>query len=250
MSEEVDDFLAHFGIRGMKWGQRKSVERDDTERILKRGTELQTVTAGDAGKVNFDRRVFAAHTTKDKLVYQSTYAKVLKVITDEPDLYVNTLVPNKNLKVASEKAAYDAFKSLYEKDKPGMIRAIAESQEALTRKMLFLGDVKDQKTIDANFKKYSKKGESWLEKDGYDLFVTGAGASRTSTDIQNSYYTLLTKQGFDAIVDHTDKKAKMADDPIVILSPKSSTSLKSTVPLYKEQIDLATKAYREEKRRA
>lgn len=255
MSEEVDEFLAHFGVKGMHWGIRNAEskareaynkEQYSQDRVLKKGTSFQTVTAG--GGVNLDRRMFTAYTDKDKLAYQSTYAKVLKVQTDK-DTFINTVTPNRDLKVASEKVAFDTFKALYEKDKPGMINAMAESYERVARTMMFAGDVKDQAVVDTKVKQYSKKGEKWVNKNGYDLFMIGAGTARTSSSLENEYYTSLTKRGYDAMVDHSDKAAKMADDPIVILKPRNTVSVKSEqVPLTKDDIKIATQAYKQAKK--
>jgi hypothetical protein len=240
--------LVHFGVKGMHWGVRKQpVQLSNETRVIKKGQSFQNVSAGKVPSL--DRRVFTSHTVKDNLAYRSTYAKGLKILSDGQATYVNTITPKRNLKVGSEKQAFDAFKKLYEADKPGMIRAIADSYEELSRTMLFLGDVKDQKIADQNFKSFSKKGEDWLNKRGYDIFLTGAGTAHIDKKLADSYYTSLARQGLDAIVDQVDKKAKLGDDPIIILEPKKTAKLTSSIPLSENDIKIAGKKYKEEKRK-
>lgn len=239
---DMEEFLTHHGIKGMHWGVRKEVVRSSEERVLKKGLAVQNVSAG--GSASLDRRLFASYTDKDKLAYQSTYAKTLKQISNNQDTYVNTLTLKKNVKVASEQEAFDAFKELYDKDKPGVIKALAESQEELTRTMFMLGDIKDQKVVDDNIKRYSKKGENWVDQKGYQLFVLGAGARREISSTQQEYYTTLAKRGFDAIVDNTDKTTKLADDPIVFLNPRKSLGGIKTVGLSDDDIKLAKQKYK------
>ena len=55
MSDEVDDFLEHFGIPGMKWGHRKSTS--NSSELVKRQTESRTIKLknGDELVLNGDR---------------------------------------------------------------------------------------------------------------------------------------------------------------------------------------------------
>lgn len=240
--------LAHFGIKGMKWGVRRTeTQLSEERRVLKRGTEFQNVSAGRAVNVG-ERRIFTSHTEKDNLAYRSTYAKNLKYMSDNADTYTNKLTATRDLKVASEKDAFEAFRKMYEADKPGMIRAVAESHEALTRTMFGMSDKVDQKLVDDNVKRYAKKGDKWMHDKGYDLFLTAAGTDLVSRNVADRYYTSLVKQGFDAIVDQTDKKAKLGDDPIVVLKPKGNVKLKQTLPLTDDDIKLASKLYKEKKK--
>lgn len=252
LGEEVKpplDELVHFGVKGMRWGHRKEQELSIETRTIEKGRKLQTVTAGGSASGKFERRVFVSHTVKDNLAYRSTYARTLKFMSDDAATFTNSMVTTRPLKVASEKAAFDTFKKLYDADRPGMIKALAESHEQMTRTMFMLGDVKDQKVVDINVKKYSKKGEDWVKNQGYGLFITGAGTDMINRKLADSYYGSLVKQGFDAIVDQTDVKAKLADDPIVVLKPRNSIKIKNTVPLTESDIDLAAKLYKEEKKR-
>jgi hypothetical protein len=244
------EVVQHFGVKGMHWGVRKkeppaplSTER----RTIKKGQQLQTVTA--EGGANLNRRVFTSHTKMDNLAYRSTYANSLKYVTNNADTFVNTVVPSRDLKVASEKDAFDEFKRLYEADKPGMINALAESFEASTRLMIGLSDVKDEKMVDIKRKDFSKKGEAWIDKQGYDLFLTGAGTAREKNELYDSYYSNLAKRGFDAIVDEVDVKGGLADDPIVILKPKGSVKVTNTIPLTEADIKLAGQNYKQENKR-
>lgn len=243
----LEEALVHFGVKGMKWGVRKKAELSTERRTIAKGHQLQNVSAGKAVDTS-GRRIFASHTAKDNLAYRSKYARVLRAISDD-ETYANTLVTTKKIKVASEKDAYDEFKKLYDKDPAGMTRVLAESQEALVRSMFGLGEVANLKTVDANFKTYSKKGEDWLEKSGYDLFTTASGTNLMRKEVADGYYNALAKRGFDAMIDHTDKKAKLADDPIIFLKPKDTVKVTETVPLSVEDIKLAKKLYKQEAKR-
>lgn len=39
MSDEVDDFLEHYGVKGMKWGQRKKVSRKENRQMNKEAAD-------------------------------------------------------------------------------------------------------------------------------------------------------------------------------------------------------------------
>lgn len=43
MSNNVDDFFAHYGVRGMKWGKRKAAPSRTLDEVIDRGQKIQKV---------------------------------------------------------------------------------------------------------------------------------------------------------------------------------------------------------------
>lgn len=61
--------LFHFGVTGMKWGIRKKKDSlNSKDRILKKGTEIQSISKGELS-LEKGRRLYSSHTKFDNDSY-------------------------------------------------------------------------------------------------------------------------------------------------------------------------------------
>lgn len=74
-TDEVDDFLAHHGIKGMKWGKRKgsSSDADSSEKPAKKLSRKEVRAVNREGQARHDR-------VRIETVYQEALAKGDKVL--------------------------------------------------------------------------------------------------------------------------------------------------------------------------
>lgn len=250
--------LYHFGVKGMKWGIRKDRQSKDYgegDRIIKKGTKFQTVSMNE---LNLDSRLYAAYTPKDKALYASAYAKVLRSSTVKGTLMKNEYTNKIDIRVAGKKTQEQAFVNLFNKDPKGVIESIAYSQEHVAGVLLIGRSYQPSDSVvksqAAKFAKaYDKKsargkGEEWVRSHS-EIFSMSAGAARNPTDTQKAYYKEVARMGFDAMTDRTDHRT-YSTDPIVFLEPRKSISKQKSMPLTKADIKLAGMAYKKEKKAA
>ncbi len=77
MAEDVDDFLAHYGVKGMKWGVKRGVVNPRNQRTKKENTVRST--RKDALK----RRQVLSDKNLDQLVKRLEQEKKLKSLLDD-----------------------------------------------------------------------------------------------------------------------------------------------------------------------
>lgn len=149
-----EDYLAHHGIVGQKWGKRNGppyplgggdysrAEKDKIykkrkehnsvynkkhfDEVLKEGTELKTLSYNKDRTKNADM-FYSTHKKLDQYQYNALFNKPVKeVLYDENGnsigstkylKYSITNIANKDIKVASEDSGAKAFKDLYSKDR-------------------------------------------------------------------------------------------------------------------------------------
>lgn len=237
MSE--DEYLEQSGVKGMKWGQVK--ERSTERTVLKKGTEIKNIS-GDTAR-SLDGHVYGAHLKQDVLTYKVDYSFMLKM-QGAAKIFDNTFETKKDLHVASEKEAYDAFKKVYEKDPEKLLRSLAAAKKNMEYIAAIKANVLKMDSVKLDEKYYqalANRGSKNLEKKGYERFVSSLAISDSN---RTDYFKQLGRMGVGAIVDRNDLKAMGTDQPLLIF--KGTTSLKSKTPaveLSYADIELATALY-------
>lgn len=238
-SAAVDDFLAHYGVKGMRWGVRKE-DAPAAPKVLKKGTTIYNISADKPRDIK--GAVYGAHEKRDVVNYRGQYATSLTTFRGAKSAFSNDFVVKKDIKVATERDQIEAFKELWNKDRDGVARALAESQKDMKigAAIMARGFKKDRTEV--YFQRISKKGERWVNKKGAIELTRALGAETDKP--RDLVFKALQKRGFDALVDLNDVKNYGSKDPILVF--KGSTTLKRKgvpVELTAKDIEAANNAY-------
>ena len=231
----------HYGVKGMKWGVRKKYYTSSmtSDRTLTRGSEYQNISRNRARDLSANNPVYTSHTDADNNAYAGRYADGMKFLGDTP--YSNTLVLNKDIKMPSQEKAAKMFLEMYKQDPKGVSDSIGRAYADLD----YLHGISKYRDWNANriSKKFRTKGEDWVVHKGY-LTFNQTLMSEDKYIARTKYFDSLMKHGYDALLDVNDIQTGYGTkDPIIFINPKSSMSVKKSVPLTNSEIELATARY-------
>ena len=159
----------------------------------------------------------------------------------------NELEITSDVKIPSQKKAVDTFMEMYNKDPQGMSRSIGNAYA----ECLMFNKIESVRNWNADriTKKFSEKGEDWIQSKGYLIFNQSMVADKESK-ARNEYYKLISSKGFDAISDVNDVQSGYnSDDPIIFINPpKNLKNVKSSEMTY-DDVSLALARYNYEEAR-
>lgn len=233
--------LYHYGVKGMKWGVRKKQYKSymNNDRTLKKGFAVQNISANKARDLSRNAPVYTSYTPHDNNAYAGRYAKDMSYMGDKA--YKNDMVLMKDVKIPSQKKAVELFMKVYKEDPEGMASSIAKAHAEVDmfHNIAKIRNAKAERIA----KKFSKKGEDWVESKGYLLFNQSMMATK-ETKARLKYYEVLCKKGYGAISDINDVQSGYnADDPIIFINPKNTLKNVSSRKLTMDEIELADARY-------
>lgn len=243
IDEEV--YVEHFGVKGQKWGVRK--ERiSDKDVSLKKGDRVFNISR-DTPRATTGQ-VYTAHTKRDVLNYRTQYAANLMMFNGADKVFSNSFAVTKTVKAAGRNAQVDAFKTLWEKDKSGISKALAETEANATFRAAIMKKVFRQDRTDKYQERYMKKGETWVERKGADIFNQRLGVNAQTKDTaanaySQAYFKFMSSRGYNAVVDLNDVKNYGSELPLLIFKGTSNLGQRRSVKLTEADIDAAATAY-------
>ncbi len=202
---DIDDFIEHFGVKGMRWGVRNnhsqntssssySVDKDGRVTIDK-GHQLQRVFQTGKGSDGSKGTNYFSFTKKDNAIYvqmmaagiDSRFGFLRKLASDK----VSTMVAKEPLKSPSRKEAFDLLKST-------------------------INEVGPSKGIKPFNKDFSDKGALlWYQEANTKIVL------QKNTALNKVYFEKLRKKGYNILLDEMDT-GFLSELPIVVLNGEKS----------------------------
>ena len=240
MHYNEDEYLEHYGKKGMKWGVRNvkpkvvgqlSKVSPDGAVELKRGATLQRVVRRANG-VLFKKGEdlgsdisYASFSEKDNLIYETAFGRT-KNIFNKTASDVLTLTATKSLKSPSPAEATNMYFDMIGR-KP-TLRKVVDSKLPLLYKP---ADV-DKAIADPNTAR--ARG---LYTHLYDAGNYGEALAKTN----KAYHSELSAKGYGLLIDPSDFSMGMADTPVVILNPRASVKITGRAEVTNATRKLASK---------
>lgn len=259
----VDDFLAHHGVKGMKWGVRQDQHRTYSEKatktsdnVIKRaGSTVQMTRYFATGGSLKKQQQYTAEwydsldTGKAFIEKGATMNRIVRGVDDRAlsgRLYVSTLESDHEMYKAVIPAVQKKF-AFGQKEYHSVYQVELEAKKKLSmpsekeRIDIFIETIK------------TPEGRKWMADSGYkdqinELNAKEMGlsaykkfnkvAGNQELKITDVYFDKVKAKGYDAILDDNDAGV-WSKSPTILLSPKSTVRVNSVKQLSADDINAA-----------
>ena len=259
----VDDFLAHHGVKGMKWGVRQDQHREYSEKatktsdnVIKRaGSTVQMTRYFATGGSLKKQQQYTAEwydsldTGKAFIEKGATMNRIVRGVDDRAlsgRLYVSTLESDHEMYKAVIPAVQKKF-AFGQKEYHSVYQVELEAKKKLSmpsekeRIDIFIETIK------------TPEGRKWMADSGYkdqinELNAKEMGlsaykkfnkvAGNQELKITDVYFDKVKAKGYDAILDDNDAGV-WSKSPTILLSPKSTVRVNSVKQLSADDINAA-----------
>lgn len=226
MGEQVEDFLAHYGVRGMKWGVLRSKdELNSNDRTIKNGTTIQNISSRQLK--NSNRHLYAAYTPYDKTAYGDMMGNFMY----NERGYKNEFVLKKDIKVPSDKKLTESFIKLAKENPDRVAKDMAKAHNDLHLFSLKTPRHYTKKISNLDPDKISN-GEKLAKE-----FISSMASSKSARS-RADFFGSLTRQGYDGMSDVNDRNVVGGtQDPLIIFNPSKSLGPVKSVKLTRDDLD-------------
>lgn len=265
--ETAASVLAHFGVKGMRWGVRKDHATDTIAKSDRKAAKQNMKKEGDeligrlVEKMWFDKTPMQTMTyseleSRDRTIavgeklYRTTsrkdekYRDITYVATNQEDrIRYNAVIPSLN-----GKGGKKSYKQHYEATLEVTKQLTLPSEKA---RIDAFNELLDTPAIQYG-KKGPMTGTEYLKKIGYgnevkklertklgmrhyDIMMQNA---HLDTPLSNAYFKSLQAKGYNAIQDDNDR-GFLSKDPLILLNPNGSVKVAEIKPLSNNDINKA-----------
>jgi hypothetical protein len=273
VSEKVEDFLAHYGIRGMRWGKRNSTPKDkstETRALRKQSAKalqgyiwektkdeplFRTMTKEEHAKLSTGREYLAKNTTLSRVTTnpKNTKAGHLYVsrLPEDSAFYRAALPAIGPQNVGKTGAGLKRYKDDYHELELKTVKKLSSPSEK-ERFDAFV-EILNEPAIKIG-KKDPVTGREYLQKAGYGpmfgkkystqefgfytyhSFIAEQG--NHDSPINTAYFNKIRDKGFNAIPDDYDR-GKLTKAPMILLDPEGTTKVTAVRRLTTDEINKA-----------
>ena len=210
--------LHHHGVKGQQWGVRNGPPYPIEDKILRKGTRLNSVsTYNDSTKYKNRKAWMYTYSPKDKWdskVYKGPFS-VYKAESTNKFIYEHLYEVVKDLKMPTSKERFDEFIKVFQNDKTTTISDLEKLQKNLKRRK-----IGTKKVQNLNLQNLRTKEDY---KNAYELF--NHAMENVNQFKSTKEYAKIMSTKWDAMVDDNNQGLyNRVHDPIIVF--RADTALK------------------------
>lgn len=213
-----DAALAHHGVRGQKWGVRNGPPYPIEDKVLAKGTRLNSVSSTYIDSEKYRKNGRPIYTYRkdepwDNKVYKGAYAKYLVCYRGANFIKEHAFETTADLRMPTKKERVDAFKEMLDDKKTSKIMKADLDKYQKMCVQYQVGNAKERE-------QYAKFDSNKIEtnedvKVAYSIF--NHAMERAYANKSTTLYLEKMKKNYDAMVDDNNQGVyNQAHDPIIV----------------------------------